>query len=82
MQRPSARDGGAPIITAGKSRLTRNTARYAWTALRNGGPTTPITGDGTASNTPPQSSAIANSSTCGTKNRVCAISQTTTQLSI
>jgi hypothetical protein len=71
----------APIITARKSRLTRNTARYAGTALRNGGPTTPITGGGTASNTQPQSSATANSSTFGTRNSVCAILQTTTQLS-
>src|ERR1700691_860001 len=48
------------FITAGKSRLTRNTARDVWTALRNGGPTIPITGGGTASNIPPQSSATAN----------------------
>jgi len=78
---PRASGSVAPIITAGKSRLTRNTARYAWTVLRNGDPTTPITGGDTASNTPPQSSATANSSTFGTKNSVCAILQTTTQLS-
>lgn len=76
---PAASGAAAPIITAERSPGTPNTARYAWTVLRNGAPAIPSTGGGIASNTPPPSSATANSSTFGTKNSVCAILQTTTQ---
>jgi hypothetical protein len=64
---PAASGAAAPITTARRSPGTPNTARYAWTALRNGAPTIPVTGGGIASNTQPPSSGIANSSTFGTK---------------
>ncbi len=78
---PPASGGAAPIITARRSPRILNTARYAWTVLRNGAPETPITGGSIASNTQRPSSGIASSSTFGTKSSVCAILQTTTQLS-
>jgi len=59
----AASGAAAPIITARESPATPNTARYAWTVLRNGAPAIPITGSVIASCTRPPSSGTANSST-------------------
>ena len=78
---PNASGVAAAIITARRSLWIPNTAKYAGTALRSGALATRITGGGIASNTRPPSSGTANSSTFGTKNGICAILQTTAQLS-
>src|SRR6266700_7305545 len=61
--RPSARRrivsaGGAPTITAGRSRPIRSTGRSALTVRGSGEPAIQITGGSTGRNIPPPSSAI------------------------
>ena len=70
----AAKDSAGPIITARRSRLTLNTARCAWTVLRNGVLGSRITGGVTASSTRLLLNGIVNDSTFGTKKAVCAIS--------
>ena len=56
---PAASAAAAPIITARRSLRTRNTARCAGTARRNGDPATRTTGGGIANSTRPPSSGTA-----------------------